>query len=490
MSLNDMTGLLYRRVTLRRLAPIERSFRAFGGMFSGADAAAAPRNFDYLVIGGGSGGIASARRAAEFGARVAIVEAKKLGGTCVNVGCVPKKVMFCAAFLVEQMHDHADYGFKTSLSGFDWGALKISRDNYIARLNKIYAANLDQSGVHVFNGIARFIDRNHVEVNGEKIFGKHILVATGGRPAIPKDIPGSDFGIDSDGFFELDHLPKKVVIIGAGYIAVELAGIMNQLGSDVSLLIRYNKVLRNFDTLVSTLVTENLESSGVKVLKDTQVTAVTEASKELRTINIETNKGRLGDVNCLIWAIGRLPNIEIGLEKANIELENGFIKVDEFQNTSVPGIYALGDVCGKALLTPVAIAAGRRLSHRVFNSESEARLDYDNIPSVVFSHPPVGTVGFSEEECIKKYGKENLKIYTSSFVSLYHGITKRKPRTFMKLVCLLPNEKILGLHMVGEGCDEILQGFAVAVKMGATKKDFDNTVAIHPTSAEELVTMR
>lgn len=447
------------------------------------------KNFDYLVLGGGSGGIASARRAAEFGVKVAVVEQARWGGTCVNVGCVPKKVMFNTAMHAEMMKHYKDYGFDVEMKGFDWGVVKKSRDDYIKRLNAIYETNLGKSKVETLVGKATFTDDGCVEVNGQKYAAKHILIATGGHPFIPK-IPGAEHGISSDGFFELETLPKKVVVIGAGYIAVELAGIFNALGSDTSIMIRYDQVLRTFDSMVSSEVTKNLEQDGVKVIRRTQTKSVTK--EENGSLTLATTGEPITDVDCLLFAIGRNPSTPgLNLEKQGVKLDSkGHIIVDAYQNTDAKNIYALGDVCGRALLTPVAIAAGRRLAHRLFNNEHDLKLDYNNIATVVFSHPPTGTIGLTEEEARTKYGDDKIKIYSSTFTPMYYSVTSEKHKCSMKLICLLPEEKVIGLHMVGQGVDEMLQGFAVAIKMGATKKQFDDTVAIHPTSSEELVTMR
>ncbi|CAL1288158.1 unnamed protein product [Larinioides sclopetarius] len=400
--------------------------------------------FNLLVIGGGSGGIACARKAAELGAKVALVESGSIGGTCVNVGCVPKKISFNCAYQAECLKHMSDYGFSVELKSVDFRTFKLKRDAYIQKLNDIYISNLQKSGVELINGYGKFISSTAVEVNGKNFSADHVVIATGGRPLLP-DIPGADLGITSDGFFELESIPKSVLISGAGYIAVELCGILKALGSDVYLAIRREKVLRAFDGLISDVVTKEIENSGVHFLR-----------------------------NC-----------------RGVELdETGHIKVDVYQNTSQKGIYALGDVCGKWLLTPVAIAAGRKLAVRLFGDDPNALLDYSNIPSVIFSHPPAGTIGLTEDEAIKKYGKESVKIYTSIFTPMYYAITEEKVKCHMKLICCGPEEKVVGLHMVGPSCDEILQGFSVAIKMGATKKDLDACVAIHPTSAEELVTMR
>lgn len=432
-----------------------------------------------------------ARRAAEFGVKSAVVEEARWGGTCVNVGCVPKKVMFNTAMHAEMIHDHKDYGFDVELKTFDWSRIKKSRDEYIKRLNGIYEANLGKAHVETLVGHGRFTEDKCVEVAGQKYTADHILIATGGRPIVPSNIPGAEHGITSDGFFELEKLPKKVVVVGAGYIAVELAGIFNALGSDTSILIRFDEVLRTFDHIISSTVTANMEQAGVKVCKKTQVKSVTKGADGLLTVELNTG-ATIADVECLLWAVGRIPNTDkLNLEHVGVAVgRGGNILVDDYQKTNVQNIYALGDVCGKALLTPVAIAAGRKLAHRLFDGKKNWKLDYSNIPTVIFSHPPVGTVGLSQEEAEKQFGKDSIRIYTSTFTPMYYAVTEAKYKCSMKLVCLLPEEKVIGLHMIGQGCDEMLQGFGVAIKMGATKEQFDSCYAIHPTSSEELVTMR
>uniref|UniRef100_A0A0R3S4Z1 Glutathione reductase n=1 Tax=Elaeophora elaphi TaxID=1147741 RepID=A0A0R3S4Z1_9BILA len=448
------------------------------------------KTYDYLVIGGGSGGIASARRAAEFNVSVGLIEETHLGGTCVNKGCVPKKVMYNCSRHAEIIGDHSDYGFDVTLNGFNWKKIKSSRDAYVKRLNAIYESNLSNSKVELIRGKASFTNNGAVDVNGKKYFGKHILIAVGGYPRRP-DIPGAEYGIDSDGFFHLDDLPKRAVVVGGGYIAVELSSVLSALGSDVHLLIRKPKVLWNFDHTVSECLTESIDKGPTKLYKNTEVKSVERKSDGLLTVY--TTNGTINDVNSLIWAVGRIPATrDLNLDYIGVKTDKGGnVIVDEYQNTSTKNIYAVGDCCGKALLTPgLAIAAGRCLAHRLFNNEMENRLDYKNIPSVVFSHPPLGTVGLTEAQAVDQYGKNNLTIYKTKFNPMYCAVTQHKEPTVMKLICAGKNEQVVGLHMLGEGCDEMLQGFAVAIKMGATKKDFDNTVAIHPTSAEELVTMR
>ncbi|MBN3321106.1 GSHR protein, partial [Atractosteus spatula] len=467
-----------------------------------ASNSSSPTRFDFLVIGGGSGGLASARRAAELGATAAVIESHRLGGTCVNVGCVPKKVMWNTAVHAEYLHDHADYGFQGSDFTFSWRLIKEKRDAYVKRLNDIYQNNLNKAKIETIRGHAAFLSDPEltVEVNGKKYTARHILIATGGRPSMPseKNVPGASLGITSDGFFELETLPRRSVIVGAGYIAVEIAGILSALGSKTSMIIRQGKVLRSFDSLISTNCTKELQNAGIDLWKYTQIKSVSKTEKGLEVTLVTKEPDQqekistIQEVDCLLWAIGREPNTEgLNLKQLGVQQdEKGHIVVDEFQNTSRQGIYAVGDVCGKALLTPVAIAAGRKLAHRLFEGKKDSKLDYSNIPTVVFSHPPIGTVGMTEEEAVTAHGRDNIKTYSTSFTPMYHAMTTRKTQCVMKLVCVGKEEKVVGLHMQGLGCDEMLQGFAVAVKMGARKADFDNTVAIHPTSSEELVTLR
>ncbi|KAM6206090.1 glutathione reductase, mitochondrial [Sarcoramphus papa] len=464
---------------------------------------AAAAVYELLVLGGGSGGLAGARRAAELGARVALVEPSRFGGTCVNVGCVPKKVMWNAAIHAEFIHDHADYGFEMSGVKFNWRTIKEKRDAYVRRLNEIYENNIKKAHIDVIRGYGKFTadPEPTIEVDGKKYTAPHILIATGGHPAVPPDskIPGASLGITSDGFFDLEELPRRSVIVGAGYIAVEIAGILSTLGSKSSLLIRHDKVLRTFDSMISSNCTQELENTGVEVWKHTQVKMVTKSPHGLLDVTVTSSvpgrkptEGVIQDVDCLLWAVGREPNTkDLCLDQVGVQVDaKGHVVVDEYQNTTRRGVYAVGDVCGRALLTPVAIAASRKLAHRLFEGKEESRLDYCDIPTVVFSHPPIGTVGLTEDEAVATHGRENVKIYSTSFTPLYHAVTQRKVKCVMKLVCAGKEEKVVGLHMQGLGCDEMLQGFAVAIKMGATKADLDNTVAIHPTSAEELVTLR
>lgn len=447
------------------------------------------KHYDYLAIGGGSGGIASSNRASMYGKKCALIESDRLGGTCVNVGCVPKKVMWYAAHIAEALQDMAPaYGFQTPSYQFDWGTLVAHRDAYIKRLNDIYDNTLNKNSVDVIRGHARFIDAHTVEVNGEQYTADHILIAVGGEPAIP-DIPGAQLGIDSDGFFRLQQCPQRVAVIGAGYIAVELAGVLHALGSETHLFVRQATPLRHFDPLLSSALVDAMQAQGLNLHPHSTPKSLHKNDDGSITLTLEN--GQQHTVDEVIWAVGRRPKLEqLNLAATGVALdERGYIQTDKYQNTNIPGIYAVGDVTGRIELTPVAIAAGRRLSERLFNNKPDEHLNYDNVPTVVFSHPPIGTVGLSEPEAREQYG-DAVKVYQSSFTSMYTAITEHRQMTKMKLVCVGPDEKVVGIHGIGMGMDEILQGFAVALKMGATKKDLDNTVAIHPSAAEEFVTMR
>ncbi|MBD0410678.1 glutathione-disulfide reductase [Pseudoalteromonas distincta] len=451
------------------------------------------QHFDYIAIGGGSGGIASANRAAMRGAKVALIEAKHMGGTCVNVGCVPKKVMWHGAQVAEAINLYApDYGFNVEVKGFDWSKLVESREAYIGRIHKGYDSGLASNGVTVIKGFAKFVDNKTVEVNGEHYTADHILIAVGGRPSIPH-IEGAEHGIDSNGFFELKEQPKRVAVIGAGYIAVELAGVLHGLGTETHLFVRKHSPLRNFDpyiveTLVDVMAAEgptlHTESVPHKLVKEDD-----------GSVTLHLDNGKSHNVDQVIWAIGRQPTTDaINVAAAGVEVNSdGFVKVDEFQNTTAKNVYAVGDIIENGIeLTPVAVKAGRTLSERLFNKElpDDLKMDYSLVPTVVFSHPPIGTIGLTEQEAISQYGEENVKIYQSGFTAMYTAVTKHRQPCKMKLVCAGPDEKVVGLHGIGFAVDEMIQGFAVAMKMGATKADFDAVVAIHPTGSEEFVTMR
>ena len=483
----------------------------------------AHNTFDYLVIGGGSGGVASARRAAKYGARVLLIEGKyhKMGGTCVNVGCVPKKLMWHAADLAHKKHHMKSYGLASSeeeikYGDFNWGLMKEKRDAYVRKLNGIYENNLNREGVNYLFGYAKFINSEgdvEVTLSGDQeikfleegktfkkdeklVFaGKKVLIATGGAPIVPPKVPGAELGITSDGFFELEKQPKSVAVVGAGYIGVEFSGVFNGLGSETHFIIRGDTVLRSFDDIIQTTITDYYtDKLGINIYKQSGgVTKVEKTADGKKKVFL--GNGKTLEVDELVWTVGRKSLIDLSLDKVGVKLNDKLqVSTDEFQRTANPKIFSLGDVVGKVELTPVAIAAGRRLSNRLFGPEifAEDKLDYNNVPSVIFSHPEAGSIGLSTKEAIAKYGEENIKVYNSKFTQMYYGLVDHdefKSPTAYRIVCLLPEEKVVGLHIVGDSSAEILQGFGVAVKMGATKKDFDNCVAIHPTAAEELVTM-
>ncbi len=444
--------------------------------------------FDLITIGGGSGGLAAAQRAAEYGARVALIEPAPLGGTCVNVGCVPKKITFNAAHLAHTLADARDYGFDIEVRGHDWGGFVAKRHAYIRRLNGIYASNLARRGIELITDRAHFLDPHTVAAGGRELTGRYILVATGGRPTRPQ-LPGAELGLVSDDFFALSQRPARIAIVGSGYIAVEFSGALRALGSEVSLFVRQASVLRSFDGFLQAGLWEALAEQGIGLVSHADPTALARAGEQ---VTLTTADGRQhGPFDALVWAIGRSPNsAELNPAAAGLHTDPlGFIPTDDHQVTNVAHIFAVGDVTGRMALTPVAVAAGRRTADRVFGNMKGRHLDYGNIPTVIFSHPPIGTCGLSEEDARDKYG-DAVKIYTSSFVPLYNSMTEHKPKMLMKLVTAGPEERVVGCHILGPGADEMLQGFAVAMRMGATKQDFDDTVAIHPTAAEELVTMR
>lgn len=446
-------------------------------------------DYDLVCIGGGSGGLAAAQRAHEYGAKAAIIESGRLGGTCVNVGCVPKKVMWNAAQLAHGLHEARDYGFAVDTAGHDWAALKAGRDAYVQRLNGIYAGNLERKGIHWLRGRGRFLDAHTLEVAGRRVTARHVVVATGGYPARPQ-IPGAELGIDSDGFFALEQCPRHVAIVGSGYIAVEIAGVLASLGAKVSLFVRHDRVLRHFDCSIAEALMAQMRADGLEIITQASPAAVAADADGGKTLVVEDGR-RFAGFDTVLWAIGRAPAVEgLGLTAAGVTQDaQGHVPVDEWQATNVPGIWAIGDVTGRAPLTPVAIAAGRRLADREFGGMAGRKLDYQGIATVVFSHPPIGTVGLTEAEARLQHG-DAVKVYRSTFVPMYYALGTRKPKALMKLVCVGPEERVIGLHVIGQGADEMTQGFAVAMKMGATKRDFDDTVAIHPTAAEEFVTMR
>jgi glutathione reductase (NADPH) len=446
------------------------------------------RHYDLIAIGGGSGGLAVAKRAAENGKRVAIVEASRMGGTCVNNGCVPKKVMWYAANLAHAADDAGHFGVPVIRSATNWQKLVDAREEYIGRINSSWNNTVNNHGIDHIVGYAQFTNSDAIEVDGIGYTADHIVIAAGGMPILPA-LPGAELGITSDGFFALRSQPKNVAVIGGGYIGVELAGMLRALGSDVTIIGMEDRVLEVFDGMISDVLSEEMQKQGITVNMGVTVTGLEQKGDQ---VVIKTAAGQLkGAFDTVIWAVGRAPNTRnLNLEAAGVDVHrNGIVPVDDYQNTNVAGIYAIGDITGRAPLTPVAIAAGRKLADRLFTDVKESRVDYQNIPSVVFAHPAVGTVGLTEEAARQHYGDE-VTVYETKFSPMRYALSEHKTATAMKLVCVGSEEKIVGVHIIGDNADEMLQGFAVAVKMGACKADFDNTIAIHPTSAEELVTMK
>jgi len=446
-------------------------------------------DYDLIVLGGGSGGLAAAFRAAQHGQRVAMLEPGELGGTCVNVGGVPKKAMWLAADLSARIGLAAAMGFDVPVRpSLDWKELVVHRQAYIANIHASYLKRLDENKVVRVPRRGRLVDAHTVECSdGVRISAAHILIATGAHPQRP-DIPGAELGLVSDDFFNLCSAPERVAIVGGGYIAVELAGLLQALGSRVTLLVRGERLLERFDAELTGQLAENLRHQGVQVHFGYRL-------RELRrdgdaVVAFGHDGPADGQFDAVFFATGRRGNsADLGLEAVGVVVgDKGEVEVDAWQTTAVPSVHAVGDIAGKVGLTPVAIAAARKLMDRLFGGQPQAKMDYENVASVVFSHPALGAVGLSEEEACAKYG--DVRVYRSNFRPMLQALADGTQRSVFKLVCVGEEERVVGVHLLGESADEILQGFALAVKMGVTKAQFDDTVAIHPTSAEEVVLMR
>lgn len=442
--------------------------------------------YDLIVIGGGSGGVRAARIAAGHGAKVAICEEFRYGGTCVIRGCVPKKMMVYAAHFHEDFSDSHNYGWSIGDTKFDWQTLINNKDNEIDRLNGIYENLLKNAGVKLLHGTASLVDVNTVNVGGQIITGDKILIATGGTPFMPQ-IPGIEHAISSNEVFHLEQQPKSAVVVGGGYIAVEFAGIFHGLGTHTNLVYRSEKILRGFDDDVRDHLNEEIQKKGIKVSTNTDISSIELTNSKQKRVTF--NDGSQLTVDCVLYATGRNPYTQsLKLENAGVALgENGEIKVDQHSKTNIENIYAVGDVTDRIALTPVATMEGHAFADTVFGNNPRLA-DYDNVPSAVFSQPPVSTVGLSEEQARAKF--TNVDTYTSRFRTLKHSITDNTERTLMKLVVDADSDKVIGAHMVGLDAAEIMQGIAIAIKAGATKADFNSTVGIHPSSAEEFCTMR
>ena len=446
-------------------------------------------DYDLIVLGGGSGGLAAAFRAAQHGQRVAMLEPGELGGTCVNVGCVPKKAMWLAADLSGRIGLAAAMGFDVPVRpSLDWKELVVHRQAYIANIHASYLKRMDENKVVRVPRRGRLVDAHTVECSdGVRISAAHLLIATGAHPQRP-DIPGAGLGLVSDDFFNLCSAPARVAIVGGGYIAVELAGLLQALGSRVTLLVRGERLLERFDAELTAQLAENLRHQGVQVHFGYRLRELQRDGDAVVALGHDGPAD--GHFDAVFFATGRRGNsADLGLEAVGVVVgDKGEVEVDEWQTTAVPSIHAVGDIAGKVGLTPVAIAAARKLMDRLFGGQPQAKMDYENVASVVFSHPALGAVGLSEEEACARYG--DVRVYRSNFRPMLQALADGTQRSLFKLVCVGEEERVVGVHLLGEAADEILQGFALAVKMGVTKAQFDDTVAIHPTSAEEVVLMR
>jgi len=444
-------------------------------------------DFDLYVIGAGSGGVRAARFAAGFGAKVAVAESRYLGGTCVNVGCVPKKLLVYGAHFAEDFEQSSGFGWSLGEANFDWTTLIANKDREINRLNGIYRNLLVNSGVTLHEAHAKIVGPHEVEVNGERFTAKNILIATGGWPQIP-EIPGHEHAISSNQAFFLKELPKRVLVVGGGYIAVEFAGIFHGLGANTTLLYRGDLFLRGFDGSVRKHLQEELTKRGMDLQFSADIARIDKQPDG--SLKATLKDGRVLEADCVFYATGRRPMLDnLGLENTDVQLtDKGFIKVDEQYQTSEPSILALGDVIGRVQLTPVALAEGMAVARRLFKPEQYRPVDYKMIPTAVFSLPNIGTVGLTEEEA-REAGHE-VVIYESRFRPMKLTLTECQEKTLMKLVVDGKTDKVLGCHMVGPDAGEIVQGLAIALKAGATKRDFDDTIGVHPTAAEEFVTMR
>jgi len=442
-------------------------------------------DFDFFVIGAGSGGVRAARMAASFGARVAVAEERYYGGTCVNVGCIPKKLFVYGSRFPEDRAVAAGYGWTVDEPTFDWPTLVRNKDTEIQRLNGIYERMLKNAGCEVIPARATLIDPHTVEVNGKHITDTHILVATGGWPLVP-EIPGREHILTSNEMFHLEQLPRRMVVVGGGYIAVEFAGILRGLGCEVTQLYRGEMILRGFDTETAAFLVEQMRHKGIDLRLQSDVVRI---DKTATGLNLTLKDGSTLEADGVLYATGRVPmTANLGLEACGVALDAaGAIRVDAHYRTNVPSIYAVGDVTNRVNLTPVALAEGMSLARRLFGSR-DTTVDYEFIPTAIFSQPPIGTVGFSEDEARKQFG--DIEVFTSSFTPLRFTISPVKEKAFMKLIVDQASRRVVGLHMCGEDAGEITQGFAVAMRAGATKEIFDTTIGIHPSAAEEFVTMR
>ncbi|NLN97370.1 MAG: glutathione-disulfide reductase [Eubacteriaceae bacterium] len=446
--------------------------------------------YDYITIGGGSGGLASANRAAERGAKALIIEKDQLGGTCVNRGCVSKKIMWYGAQIAEAYRTYGpDYGFTSDNTWFQYKKLIQSRDAYIHRVHQAYRKGFETRGTEMITGKARFVEPHVLEVEGKKYTAEHITIATGGRPEIP-NFEGAGLADTTDTFFKWKELPKSVIVLGGGYIAVEIAMLLKALGVETHFCVRRHAPLRSFEPFIIEGLLHEIEKLGIHFHPHHVPDKIEKRYDGTYRVGFENGENLIAEK--VILAVGRKPNTEdIGLETIGVACDDkGYVVVDDHYRTSVSGVYAIGDIIPSVELTPVAVASGRRLADYLFNDQPLTPIDQEKVATVVFSHPPIGAVGLTSEQAIERFGKDKVRIYRSTFGSMYTATTQHRVETRMLLVCVGEKEQVVGIHAIGDGVDEMMQGFSVALNLGATKKDLDNTIAIHPTGAEELVTMR
>ena len=443
--------------------------------------------YDVVVIGGGSGGISIAEYTAMYGKKCAIIEGLYWGGTCVNVGCVPKKLFWQASNTYRNLNYLKGWGMSIENKHFDWMTFAANREEKINEIEQWYTTHLQGLGVDCFNGWGKIKSKNCVEVEGKELIAEKIIIATGGKPTKPKNIPGAEIGCISDDIFSWKEQPKKVVIVGSGYIALEFAFILQNLGTQVTLVIRKDLPLSRFEPEIKESIAEYLKKAGVTLLCNSNVSRVTKEPNEGVAVHIDSGERII--VDQLVWAIGREPNTDgLSVESAGVQLKGKRVITDKYSCTNIDNVFAIGDVTDRPQLTPVAIQEGRRLIKRLLGNEKEERIDLNFVPTVVFTTPPIAVVGKTEEEAIKE--GLAIDVYRSKFSTLSDSLQGKGGEVFMKLICEKESNKVIGIHMLGEGIEEILQGFAVALNLGATKRDFDKTIAIHPTIGEELITIK
>jgi glutathione reductase (NADPH) len=452
-------------------------------------------HYDMITLGGGSGGLFTALKAKQYGKKVAVIDNYRLGGRCVHAGCIPKKVIYHATMIKEDMELGPQYGVTFDNTRIDWLKIKEVRDNYTLSMHVDYVNMCQQAGVEFISGKGKFLGKDEIEVTEsntgktKRMTADHIVISTGSRPLMPKFIEGIDHCINTDSFFNLTEVPNRIFVIGGGYIGTEIACALNAIGVKTTMCSQDDALVTPFDKEITDCLKNYIQNTGIDVILNSPVHKISKTSKGTYTAHYGNNG--VTEADAVLCAAGIKANTEnLGLENIGVKLNrNGTVVVDDYENTSVKGVYAIGDATGKVVLTPVAKTAGARLATRLFANDPNSKLDYTIIPSVAFTHPPMGKVGLTEKDAIERYGKKNVTVYKTNFVNLFYQVTTHKQPTLFKLVCKLPEERVIGVHAIGRGVDEMMQGYSVALTAGATKKDYDSTLAIHPTSSEMFVTM-